>query len=251
MSELSRFAARLGLGTNLQTSPSGGVLLSQDDDEALIKAFPDVELLIGDESPSGPKGTLHVTTRRIVWLGDPSHQPAASLTIAYQQIVMHAVAADEDSGNRQCVYLQLDEGSEGMGMGDDEDEDAEAEPAAEVRFVSQDPCQVEVIFQHMCEGAALNPDSDPEGEEDAELFFDEDEVLGNLPPEQRAAYLAARAEQGLGLDDEVDELMNQDPDRFEDDEEEGEEGGDAAAGQGAAGQGAGTAGAQLQGNGVA
>ena len=24
-------------------------------------------------------------------------------------------------------------------------------------------CAVEVIFQHMCEGAALNPDSDPEG----------------------------------------------------------------------------------------
>ena len=79
--------------------------------------------------------------RRIVWLGDPSQQPAASLSIAYQQIVMHAVAADEDSGNRQCVYLQLDEGSEGMGIGDDEEGDAEAEPAAEVRFVSQDPSQ--------------------------------------------------------------------------------------------------------------
>jgi hypothetical protein len=63
MSELSRFAARLGLGTNLQTTATGGVLLIQDDDEALIKAFPDVELLIGDESPAGPKGTLHITTR--------------------------------------------------------------------------------------------------------------------------------------------------------------------------------------------
>ena len=47
------------------------------------------------------------------------------------------------------------------------------------------------------------------GEEDANLFFDEDEVLGNLPPEQRAAYLAARAEQGLGLDDEVDEVRGE------------------------------------------
>lgn len=39
----------------------------------------------------------------------------------------------------------------------------------------------------------------------AELFFDEAEVLAGLPEEQRAALLAGQAEQGLALDD-VDEV---------------------------------------------
>jgi hypothetical protein len=84
---------------------------------------------------------VFLVRRRIVWLEGSSQQQPMSLSIAYQQVVMHAVAADEDSGNRQCVYLQLDEGSEGMDMGEDEDDDAEAELAAEVRFVPEDPSQ--------------------------------------------------------------------------------------------------------------
>ncbi|WIA32396.1 hypothetical protein OEZ86_003225 [Tetradesmus obliquus] len=57
------------------------------------------------------------------------------------------------------------------------------------------------------------------------------QVLAGLPDDQRAAVLAARAEGALGLadgeEDDLDKLMADDPDRFEDDEEGEEEAGAA------------------------
>ncbi len=62
-------------------------------------------------------------------------EPATSIGMQYGQIVMHAVSKDPEAHNKPCVYLQLDEGSEGP-FTEDEDEDGEdAPPSAEVRFV--------------------------------------------------------------------------------------------------------------------
>jgi hypothetical protein len=60
---------------------------------------------------------------------------------------MHAVATDEESGNRPCLYIQLDDGEEegGFGGGDagsgSEEEDSEAVQAEllpELRLVPAD-----------------------------------------------------------------------------------------------------------------
>lgn len=63
------------------------------------------------------------------------------LGITYQQIVMHAVSTDPDLSSRPCIYLQLDEGSEGM---PDEDEDEECVVPAELRFVPLDAAHGEL-----------------------------------------------------------------------------------------------------------
>jgi hypothetical protein len=83
------------------------------------------------------------------------------------------------------------------------------------RLPSAIGCYLALLHRLLWQARTSQLDTDPcPGEEDAELFFDEDEVLGNLPPEQRAAYLAARADQGLALDDEVDEVRDRQGQRW-------------------------------------
>eukprot|EP00878_Enallax_costatus_P022536 GHUV01023910.1.p2 GENE.GHUV01023910.1~~GHUV01023910.1.p2 ORF type:complete len:182 (+),score=61.96 GHUV01023910.1:677-1222(+) len=156
--------------------------------------------------------------RRVIWV---AAAPAnSSLACTYRQVSMHAVSRDTGTFSKPCVYIQLDEGSEMM-EGEEDDVD---DLTAELRLIPADERQVEPMFSKLCECSALNPDSDVEEEGGASLFFDEAEVLAGLPSEQRAAVLAARAEGALGLQDgedaaELDELMADDPERFEDDDE--------------------------------
>jgi chloride channel, nucleotide-sensitive, 1A len=71
--------------------------------------------------------------RRIAWKCDSS--PTA-YSINYHQVAMHAISRDLEDFPNPCIYLQLDEGSEGMD--DDEDEDL---AVPEVRLVPSDPSQ--------------------------------------------------------------------------------------------------------------
>lgn len=64
------------------------------------------------------------------------------LGITYQQIVMHAVSTDPELSSRPCIYLQLDEGSEGMP--DEEEDDEESVVPAELRFVPLDAAHGEL-----------------------------------------------------------------------------------------------------------
>uniref|UniRef100_A0A383VXT1 Methylosome subunit pICln n=1 Tax=Tetradesmus obliquus TaxID=3088 RepID=A0A383VXT1_TETOB len=234
--DLKAYCQRLGLDWGCQLDEGGQPVLDAEADEQLSSSFANVGLAIGDSGNSVGSGTLFVTTRRIVWVaaaaGDSSSSSSgSSLSCSYRQISMHAVSRDAEAFRRPCVYIQLDEGSEhGMAAADEGEEEEEEELTAELRLVPAEEAAVEAIFSKLCECSALNPDSDVEDEAGAQLFFDEAEVLAGLPDEQRAAVLAARAEGALGLgdgeEDDLDELMADDPDRFEDDEE-GEEAGTA------------------------
>ncbi|WIA12265.1 hypothetical protein OEZ85_012329 [Tetradesmus obliquus] len=233
--DLKAYCQRLGLDWGCQLDEGGQPVLDAEADEQLSSSFANVGLAVGDSGNSVGSGTLFVTTRRIVWVaaaaGDSSSSSGSSLSCSYRQISMHAVSRDAEAFGRPCVYIQLDEGSEhGMAAADEGEEEEEEELTAELRLVPAEEAAVEAIFSKLCECSALNPDSDVEDEAGAQLFFDEAEVLAGLPDEQRAAVLAARAEGALGLgdgeEDDLDELMADDPDRFEDDEE-GEEAGTA------------------------
>ncbi|GBF89912.1 hypothetical protein Rsub_02616 [Raphidocelis subcapitata] len=261
--QLAEFASRLGVATGVAPASGGAPPLDADAEE-LAATFEDVEAAIGDDGLSLGKGTAYVTTRRIVWV-PASGEPSKSLALRYPQIIMHAVSNDTSSFSRPCVYLQLDEGDDGgdggaggfggfgggagggggagvsgSGSGGEEgegEEDGEEDLGAELRLVPADAAAVEAIFKAMCDCSALNPDSDNEDDGQAELFFDEAEVLAGLPADQRDALMAARAE-GLGVGDDMDALVAGDPDRFGDDdeaeeEEEGEEDEDEEEGGGA------------------
>ncbi|KAF8071281.1 mnmA [Scenedesmus sp. PABB004] len=236
--DLKAFAQRLGLDWELALGGDGAPVLDTGDDEALSCSYDGVELVVGDGGASAGAGKLFITTRRIIWLG--AGAGGGCLAAGYRQVVVHAVSRGDGGGaagaSRACVYLQLDEGSDDM-PGDEGEEEGEEQPSAELRLVPADADQVEAIFAKLCECSALNPDSDAEEEGGAQLFFDDAEVLAGLPDDQRAALLAARAEGALGVADDLDELMADDPERFEDDDEPAS----ATAGGAANGHGAGAA----------
>ena len=122
---------------------------------------------------------------------------------------------DDDEGDDED-----DAGGFAMGGGDDGDYD----DMFELRIVPKDPEGLDQMFHVLCECAAMNPDDDEEEEEDdGGLFFDEDEVMRGAGADGRAAALE-RFDAMLQIDPGVDELIRDDPGRFEDDDEEEEEG---------------------------
>lgn len=60
--------------------------------------------------------------------------------------MMHAVSRDTSTFPRQCIYIQIDDGSEDMRQGGEESEEEsepDAEVSAEVRLVPQDAAKSE------------------------------------------------------------------------------------------------------------
>lgn len=121
---------------------------------------------------------------------------------------MHAIATDPDSVDKPCLYVQLDveEPETTLDAGDDDGEDAEGPVFPELRFVPTDPATLDDIFDSFCKGAERNPDADAEEESQGSLFFDQSEVL--------AGVLEAAE-----IEEDVDELVGEDPDRFGDAED--------------------------------
>lgn len=198
------------------------------EEEKLVKTFSPVAFMLSETYNAGV-GTLYITNRRVVWLNQ--EQPLG-FAITYPQIVMHAISRNAESFPKPCIYLQLDEGSEDM-IDEEEAEDTDI-PSAEAQLVPDDPSLVEEMFKALCECAAENPDPEMEADGEGEFFYDEDEVLKGLDEETRAALLAARYETameleeqngGENLQEDLDELIGDDPGRFEDgdDDDDGEE----------------------------
>ena len=116
---------------------------------------------------------------------------------------MHAVATDPESVDKPCLYVQLDTEEPVHILDEDDDEDAEAPVFPELRFIPTDPTILDAIFDSFCQGAERNPDADAEEEGQGSLFFDQAEVL-------------AGALEAAEIDEDVDELVGDDPDRFGD-----------------------------------
>ncbi|GAX85196.1 hypothetical protein CEUSTIGMA_g12615.t1 [Chlamydomonas eustigma] len=208
---LSGFCTRFSLDADVALSATGEPLLEED--EQVKCSAGSVSVTLWNNMDTGA-GSLYITTKRVIWI-DPS-QLHLTMALRYQQIVMHAISRDSSTFPRPCIYLQLEDGSEDMMQeGQDDEEDVADQTIetgisgadAEIRFIPEDPTK-------------------EEGEGD--FFFDEDEVLGGMDAEARAAYLARQAadmelEEGAG---ELGDLIGEDPGRFEDEYEEVEEGDD-------------------------
>ncbi|PNW75717.1 hypothetical protein CHLRE_12g538150v5 [Chlamydomonas reinhardtii] len=234
VANIAAAANKLDIETDVSLTEAREVVLDTADEEELSSKYQDVEFVLGDDLNAG-KGVLHLTTRRVVWVSSAAGGPA--LALRYPQIVMHAVSRDPSSYSRPCIYLQLDEGSEDMDMGggeeDEEGEEGAGDVSAEVRLVPGDESKVDDMFKVLCDCAALNPDSEVEGEGD--FFFDEAEVMAGLDPAIRAEVMAERLaggmeladgeegeEGGSGAPEDLQALVGDDPSRFEDDDEEEE-----------------------------
>jgi len=131
-----------------------------------------------DEEPAEGRGTLHVTTRRVVWLSE--EDPLLGYAIDFYHIMCHALA--RETGNHfmdACVYCQLDSES---------DEDVH-----EVRFVPHNVQDLERIYQAFSECALMNPDPDEEGE--GEFVYNEAEVNGGTLERLESLFVMPTAEQ--------------------------------------------------------
>lgn len=121
-------------------------LPSMDPDESVTCAYARVSVHV--DGASAPPGTLHVTTRRLVWLPDDG-AGSGGWSIAFPSIGMHAVVrgggGDDDNGAEACIYMQVD--------------DPAADVPTEVRLFPSDAGTVlEPMFATLCAMAELNPD---------------------------------------------------------------------------------------------
>lgn len=90
----------------------------------------------------------------------------------FLRVVMFAVSRDAAAA-RPCLFAQVEGRDAGAPADVSEDED-DCE-CTELRLVPADASRLDVIFRALCDAAALNPDPETEGgDEDGELFFDED-----------------------------------------------------------------------------
>jgi nucleotide-sensitive chloride channel 1A len=196
-----------------------------------------------------------------VWFGEGAD--SAGYEVPFTSLTMHAVSRGAEDGSNDftspCIYAQVEGtppegfgatiaiGGDGPGPedvdegdeedddeGDDEDDaggfamgggdDGDYDDMFELRIVPKDSEGLDQMFHVLCECAAMNPDDDEDEEEDdGGLFFDEDEVMRGAGADGRAAALE-RFDAMLQIDPGVDELIRDDPGRFEDEEEEEEEG---------------------------
>lgn len=219
--DLATVASKLGLVTSVSRASDGSPVPEHDEEQFVSQVTP-VALRFGSSLNVG-SGTLFISTSRVIWAS--SSQPLV-LALRYQQIVMHAISREgTEAGSKACLYLQLDEAEE-MQTGDEEEEEEEEEVEPEMWLVPEEEAKVDEVFKALCDCAALNPDPEEEGEGD--FFFNEEEVMAGLDDETRAAVVA---HQTAGMD--LDDLVGDDPSRFEDEDggEEEEEGG-APAGAG-------------------
>ncbi|CAL8464249.1 g3784 [Coccomyxa elongata] len=215
-------AESFGLTPHAQLE-AGTPVLDADEGEELAKRFDYISLVLGDNLNMG-QGSLYITTRRIIWVGGTEKSYAAD----FQHINMHAISTDQSAFQRPCIYMQMEPSTSGFAGDEADTDDLENEETPEVRLVPSDASALEDLFQVLCDCAALNPDPGQEGDdEDAEFFYDEEEVLAGADDGSRAAMLD-HYDSLLQMPraDDLDELVAEDPERFDDAEEEaGEEDG--------------------------
>ena len=233
------------------TDPRSPVPRRFSDGEAVALTVP-VSFHIGDDV-QGAAGTLHITTRRLVWFGDGAD--CAGYEVPFTSLTMHAVSRGAEDGDADftspCIYAQV-EGTppEGFGAtiaggggGDDRPEEAGDDDDEETRIAASGRGSPQgrrrglrrhVRAAHrpqghrgsgrdvrvLCECAAMSPDDDDgnDGNDDGGFFYDEDEVM---PARARGECPALdRFDEMLQIDPGVDDLIRDDPGRFEDDDDE-------------------------------
>ncbi|TMW56142.1 hypothetical protein Poli38472_008790 [Pythium oligandrum] len=163
---------------------------SEDEEEFLMATFERVEIHITTEEDEDDenecmaeelplnqtRGTLYVTTKRVLWIGDRT-APRVGYGWEVSQITLHAISRDPAAFPQPCLYCQIG-----------------TEKISEVRFVPAEDKQLSELFSALSKSAEMNPD-DEEDEDDENLggegdwIYNEDEVENGARAAQIAAHL--------------------------------------------------------------
>lgn len=150
------------------------------------------------------EGILHLTNRRIVWLG--SQNVTQGYSIDYPFVGLHAVSRDKAAWPEPCLYCQLRTEEH------DGDED-DAPDIPELRFVPADATHLQHMYIIFSEMSSQNIDPlDPQANDSSSDEEDEDEAL---PPAQGQVWApkdndAAMEDLDDSEDDEDDDAMMED-----------------------------------------
>ena len=223
---------RLPSDLNPRLSPSAA-------DETVALSLPCVSFHVGDDATENP-GTLHVTTRRLVWFPDDATE--GGYDVPLRAVAMHAVSSDVSEGFRPCIYAQIEGGApegfprrspetaRGETRGADEEDDAaeddettELEETTELRLAPADSAALGALFKALCDCAALNPDPEDEmyetDEDDGDGWYrDESEMAAGAGAAARLDALR-RFDDQIVVSADLARHVADDPGRFEDDDE--------------------------------
>ena len=79
------------------------------EDESVLLALANTAMHVGSRPEAVGRGTLFVTSQRVVWLTAPA--PAGgSISVHFKHLLLHAVCRDTSTFPHACVYCQLEDG---------------------------------------------------------------------------------------------------------------------------------------------
>jgi hypothetical protein len=175
------------------------------EDESVLLTLANTAMHVGSRPEAVGRGTLFVTSQRVVWLTGCYLAPGIS--VHFKHLLLHAVCRDTSTFPHACVYCQLEDGfavglaaaaaaataaaaaAAATGTGGPAEEDSEGSEHAgdnEVRFVPHAPVAMagmavaasaaaggggggddplDALFSALSRGAELNPDDSDDGEE--------------------------------------------------------------------------------------
>eukprot|EP01111_Echinosteliopsis_oligospora_P017895 TRINITY_DN793_c0_g1_i1.p1 TRINITY_DN793_c0_g1~~TRINITY_DN793_c0_g1_i1.p1 ORF type:complete len:199 (-),score=66.51 TRINITY_DN793_c0_g1_i1:59-655(-) len=170
----------MGLEVFTQRNEQNGPILGEG--EEMLYQHPHTSFYIQANNISEGDGTLFITSKRVIWMDGQSK----GYVIDFPYISLHAISRDTSHFPHPCIYCQLDSDSEpvqedsddddenGGTMTDDVSNDVDLSTISEARYVVSDPASLGTVFDAFSRGAAMNPDSEQEGEGD--FFYDQEEI---------------------------------------------------------------------------
>lgn len=92
----------LGLHTFADIAADGAPRLEEADGEELVRFEPAAALALGPRLLK-PPGTLFLTTRRVIWVGEGGEGYA----VDFVAVSLHAVSRDPEAYPYPCIYTQV------------------------------------------------------------------------------------------------------------------------------------------------
>ena len=98
--------------------------------ESLLHTQPHVRVFLSSTHTLG-SGTLHITSKRVLWLPDDAQSTGSGYGIDFPQLLMHALSRDTAYFPHPAIYCQLEHDDDKDDRDDEEGEEEEEMDAAD------------------------------------------------------------------------------------------------------------------------
>ncbi|KAG2538608.1 chloride conductance regulatory protein ICln-like [Panicum virgatum] len=155
----------LGLYLFADIAADGAPRLDAAAGEELVRVQRASALALGSRAPE-PPGTLFLTTRRVIWVGEGG----MGYAVDFIAVSLHAVSRDPEAYPSPCIYTQIETEAGSDEEFDESDSEVNGEielsKVNEMRIIPSDPGQLDRLFEAFSHCAELNPDPNAAGDEE-------------------------------------------------------------------------------------